>query len=250
MTTINMVYPTTAMHGGIVSVTTDESKGDNFPDNLDTVMVDWPGTLTGQAFSDVSKRLEIIRTSILSDDRMSYNCDELHLYTDSIVKCATKNSAIYKQLRKAVVSSYKGTLSTVSGGGFLSGCTGLTSLTLPDTLSTVSGGGFLSGCTGLTSLTLPDTLSTVSGGGFLSGCTGLRTLVMPSGLTNFNTTAFLLDKCTKTLTDLTLPMQSMQQSSVWSTHLAAGATVRVPASLLGTYRADSTWVTFNLTAIA
>ena len=225
MTTINMVYPTTAMHGGVVSVTTDESKGDAFPDNLDTVMVDWPGTLTGQPMSDVSKRLEIIRTSILSSDHMRYNCDELHLYADSIVKCAPANGSGSKQLRKAIVSSYKGTLSTVSGSSFLQGCTGLTSLTLPDTLSTVSGSSFL------------------------TGCTGLRTLVMPSELANFNTAA-LLDKCNKTLTDLTLPMQTMQKSSVWSTHLAAGATVRVPATLVQSYKADATWATFNLTAIA
>ena len=249
MTTINMVYPTTAMHGGVVSATTDDSKGDAFPDNLDTVMVDWPGTLTGQPMSDVSKRLEIIRTSILSSDHMRYNCDELHLYADSIVRCVPANGVGSKQLQKAIVSSYKGTLTTVSGSSFLFGCTGLTSLTLPDTLTTVSGNSFLFGCTGLTSLTLPDTLTTVSGSSFLSGCTGLRTLVMPSKLDNFNTGA-LLDRCTKTLTDLTLPMQSVQKSSVWSTHLAAGATVRVPASLVSTYKADTTWATFNVTSLS
>ena len=225
MTTINMVYPTTAMHGGVVSVTTDESKGDAFPDNLDAVMVDWPGTLTGEPMSDVSKRVEIIRTSILSSDHMNYKCDELHLYVDSIVKCAPANGIGSKQLQKAVVSSYNGTLTTVSGSSFLSGCTGLTSLTLPGTLTTVSGSSFL------------------------SGCTGLRTLVMPSKLDNFNTAA-LLDRCNKTLTDLTLPMQAVQKSSVWGTHLAAGATVRVPASLVSAYKADTTWATFNITALS
>ena len=66
------------------------------------------------------------------------------------------------------------------GNYFLSGCTGLTSIDLPDGLTSV-GGSFLANCTGLTSLTLPAGLTSV-GNYFLGDCTGLTSLTLPAGL--------------------------------------------------------------------
>ena len=141
-------------------------------------------------------------------------------------------------------------LASVSGSSFLSGCTGLTSLTLPASLASVSGINFLSGCTGLTSLTLPASLASVSGNSFLSGCTGLTSLDVQDGFGSKNlSTTWLLDKV-KTISTLTLRQTSgMWSASTWTSHLATGATVNVPATLLDAYKADTTWAKFNLKAI-
>ena len=89
---------------------------------------------------------------------------------------------------------------TSIGRHAFSGCTGLTSLTLPDGLETIEYCVF-SGCTGLTSLTLPDGLETIEYGAF-SGCTGLTSLTLPDGLATIGYDAF--SGCTG-LTSLTLP---------------------------------------------
>lgn len=72
---------------------------------------------------------------------------------------------------------------------------------------------------------------------------------MPASVDSFDTGG-LLDGVKNTVTDLTLPMTLMQSASVWRGHLAEGATVRVPASLVSTYKADTTWAKFTITAIA
>ncbi|OZG52756.1 leucine-rich repeat domain-containing protein [Pseudoscardovia suis] len=141
-------------------------------------------------------------------------------------------------------------LASVGGSNFLAGCTGLTSLTLPASLASVGGSNFLYGCTGLTSLTLPASLASVGGSGFLYGCTGLTSLDVQDGFgsKNLNTT-WLLDDV-KTISTLTLRLTSgMWMASTWTSHLATGATVNVPATLLDAYKADTTWAKFNLQAI-
>ena len=60
----------------------------------------------------------------------------------------------------------------------VSGCTGLTSLTVPSNVTTLD----VSGCTGLTSLTVPSSVTTLD----VSGCTGLTSLTMPSSVTTLN----------------------------------------------------------------
>jgi hypothetical protein len=102
----------------------------------------------------------------------------------------------------------------------------------------------------LTSLTLPASLASVSGNSFLSNCTGLTSLDVQDGFgsKNLNTT-WLLDKV-NTISTLTLRQTSgMWSASTWTSHLATGATVNVPATLLDAYKADTTWAKFNLKAI-
>ena len=59
----------------------------------------------------------------------------------------------------------------ITEGAFY-GCTGLTSITLPDALRSITEETFY-GCTGLTSITLPDTLTAIWESAF-AGCTGLK----------------------------------------------------------------------------
>ncbi|MQP20529.1 leucine-rich repeat domain-containing protein, partial [Prevotella copri DSM 18205] len=55
-----------------------------------------------------------------------------------------------------------------------SGCSGLTSLTLPSSVTSIGESAF-SGCSGLTSLTLPSSVSSIGESAF-SGCSGLSSI--------------------------------------------------------------------------
>jgi hypothetical protein len=69
-----------------------------------------------------------------------------------------------------------------------SGCTGLTSLTLPTGLTGIWKSAF-SGCSGLSSLTLPAGLTCI-GFNFFGGCTSLTHLTLPAALTSIRQSAF------------------------------------------------------------
>ena len=79
-------------------------------------------------------------------------------------------------------------------------CSGLTSLTLPSGVTKIGGGAFY-GSSGLTSLTLPSSLTEIDNNAF-NGCSGLTSLTLPSGLTRIAGNAFY--GCSG-LTSLTLP---------------------------------------------
>ena len=79
-------------------------------------------------------------------------------------------------------------------------CDGLTSLTLPAGITWISYGAFR-GCSGLTSLTLPAGITEISSGAF-RGCSGLTSLTLPAGITEIGSEAF---RGCSGLTSLTLP---------------------------------------------
>ena len=56
------------------------------------------------------------------------------------------------------------------------GCSGMTSVTIPDSVTSISSSAFY-GCSGLTSVTIPDSVTSIGGGAF-SGCSGLTTLAV------------------------------------------------------------------------
>ena len=86
------------------------------------------------------------------------------------------------------------------GSFAFSGCSGLTSLTLPANIKWIGESAF-SGCSGLTSLTLPDGVTKIYKSAF-SGCSGLTSLTLPSSITTIGESAF--EYCSG-LTSLTLP---------------------------------------------
>ena len=63
-----------------------------------------------------------------------------------------------------------------------SGCTGLTSITIPDSVTSIGGGAFI-GCTGLTSITIPDSVTSIGDYAFY-GCTGLKSITIPDSVTS------------------------------------------------------------------
>ena len=74
------------------------------------------------------------------------------------------------------------------GDGAFSGCSGLTSLTIPSGVTSIGGRAF-EGCSGLTSLTLPSSVTSIDWYAF-DGCSGLTSLTIPSGVTSIGKWAF------------------------------------------------------------
>ena len=72
--------------------------------------------------------------------------------------------------------THEGTTYSVTsiGNNAFSGCTGLTSVTIPESVTSIGDNAF-SGCTGLTSVTIPESVTTIGNRAF-SGCTGLKTV--------------------------------------------------------------------------
>ena len=93
---------------------------------------------------------------------------------------------------------------TVTGGNILhgafSGCSGLTSITIPDSVTSIGGSAF-DGCTGLTSITIPDSVTSIDWGAF-DGCSGLTSITIPDSVTSIGESAFY--GC-KGLTSITIP---------------------------------------------
>ena len=81
-----------------------------------------------------------------------------------------------------------------------SGCSGLTSLTLPSSVTSIGRGAF-HGCWKLTSLTIPSGVTSIGYSAF-RGCSGLTSLTIPSGVTSIGNYAFY--GCSG-LTSLTIP---------------------------------------------
>ena len=86
------------------------------------------------------------------------------------------------------------------GNYAFSGCSGLTSLTIPSGVTSIGDEAF-SGCSGLTSLTLPSCVTSIGDFAF-KGCSGLTSLTIPSGVTSIGDWAF--EGCSG-LTSLTIP---------------------------------------------
>ena len=76
----------------------------------------------------------------------------------------------------------EGTIS-ISPSAF-SGCTGLTSITIPNSVTSIGGGAF-SGCTGLTSITIPNSVTSIGYRAF-SNCTNLASIVVEEGNTIYD----------------------------------------------------------------
>ena len=64
------------------------------------------------------------------------------------------------------------------------GCSGLTSITIPNSVTSIGIGAFY-GCTGLTSITIPNSVTSIGIGAF-SGCSGLTSIEVEAGNTQYD----------------------------------------------------------------
>ena len=87
---------------------------------------------------------------------------------------------------------------TAIGENAFKGCTGLTSVTIPNTVTRIGNGAF-GGATALTSVTIPNTVTRIGNGAFMRS--GLQSIVIPDGVTIMEASAFR--QCVR-LTNVTL----------------------------------------------
>ena len=81
--------------------------------------------------------------------------------------------------------TFSGDVTSIGWGmGAFVGCTGLTSITIPNSVTSIGGGAFY-GCTGLTSITIPNSVTSIGDDAF-SGCTGLTSIDVESGNTIYD----------------------------------------------------------------
>ena len=97
---------------------------------------------------------------------------------------------------------YNGVATAVTsiGGSAFSGCTGLTSITIPESVISIGGSAF-EDCTSLTSISFSEGVTSIGIDAF-SGCTGLTSITLPEGVTSIGGSAF--EGC-KGLTSVTIP---------------------------------------------
>ena len=89
---------------------------------------------------------------------------------------------------------------TSIGGSAFSGCSGLTSVTIPNSVTSIGGSAF-SGCSGLTSINIPNSVTSISSSAF-RGCSGLTSITIPNSVTSIGNYAF---SACSSLTSITIP---------------------------------------------
>ena len=100
-----------------------------------------------------------------------------------------------------VIPSSLGGCSVTSIGAYaFFGCSGLTSVTIPDSVANIGQSAFF-GCSGLTNMTIPGSVTSIGSEAF-SDCSGLTSVTIPNSVTNIESCAFSV--CTN-LASVTIP---------------------------------------------
>ena len=112
--------------------------------------------------------------------------------------------------------TYNSTTYSVTSIGFsaFEGCTGLTSIVIPNCVTSIGRDAF-EGCTGLTSIVIPNSVTSIGGGAF-EGCTGLTSIVIPNSVTSIGGGAFR--GCTR-LANIVIPnsVESIGEGAFYNT---------------------------------
>ncbi len=78
---------------------------------------------------------------------------------------------------------------TSIGDNAFSGCSGLTSITIPNSVTSIGNNAFRD-CSGLTSITIPNSVTSIGDNAF-SGCSGLTSITIPNSVTSIGYSPFL-----------------------------------------------------------
>ena len=102
---------------------------------------------------------------------------------------------------------------TSIGDSAFSGCSSLTSITIPSSVTSIGSSAF-GGCTSLTSITIPSRVTSIGGFAF-SGCSSLTSIVIPDSVTRIGSSAFY--NCSA-LESITIPFVGVTKDGTSNTH--------------------------------
>ena len=108
--------------------------------------------------------------------------------TDQIPSCSEIANVIKSSSIKVDLNLSKCTQLTLIGDSAFSGCSRLTSVTIPDSVTSIGEYAFV-GCSVLTSVTIPDSVTSIGDFAF-DGCSGLTSVTIPDSVTSIGDYAF------------------------------------------------------------
>ncbi|MBR3144666.1 MAG: leucine-rich repeat domain-containing protein, partial [Clostridia bacterium] len=125
---------------------------------------------------------EATATLTISGTGEMYDCSDS--YNGTLYVTNAPWNEYYSTMKTLVINSGV----TSIGYKAFRGCTGLTSVTIPDSVTNIDWEAFRD-CTGLTSISIPDSVTSIGESAFRD-CTGLTSVTIPDGVTSIGWDAF------------------------------------------------------------
>ena len=193
-------------------------------------------SIGGSAFEDCSGLTSIVIPDSVTSigARAFYGCSGLTsivvedgnpvYHNDGNCLIETGSKTLIAGCKSSVIPN-DGSVTSIGSWAF-DGCSGLTSVTIPDSVTSIGNGAFRR-CSGLTSVTIPDSVTSIGWQAF-SGCSGLTSVTIPDSVTSIGEKAFYY--CSG-LTSVTIP-DSVTSIGSWAFDGCSGLTsVTIPDSV-------------------
>ena len=125
------------------------------------------------------------------------------------------------------------------------GCSKLTSITLPAGMTGSIGTSAFNGCTALTSITLPAGVTSIGTQAF-NNCTKLTSITLPAGVTSIGTQAFYGSTLRQLVIQRTAGVVTLANVDAFGNSGITATTgdIYVPDALVSTYKTAPNWATF------
>ena len=131
---------------------------------------------------------------------------------------------------------------TSIGDWAFSYCSGIISVTIPNSVTSIGYSAF-DGCSGLTSITIPNSVTSIGGSAF-GGCSGLTSITIPNSVTSIGDLAFA--NCQK-IENVYCYAEEVPSTDVcvFNGTYIENATLHVPASAIEAYNTTEPWSGFG-----